>query len=389
MRSHDTPHRSRSPYDGDAADLTDEFWGAERPRRVASDPMLEMSRGRHPVRTHDIPVTAWSHHGSDPAKVRAGMFVLGMLLLIPIVVSIRPDRSPSIGETAVVEAAGPAIVVPTSVSDTDPVAVADPLRSDQFESDPLGAEGGAAPESTTAPPTPPAMTESPTSSGDAISDADPDGAEPATAAGRRTTATVPSNIAVGADVAAPARRVVPACPQTYTAGAGDSWYRIAEEAGIGVDDLLDENNATLLAVIHPGDTICLPAGAAVPSPPPTTTSPPSTTTPTTTPTTTTPPATTIPSANLSPTEVQDLIRRTWPADQVDKALAIAWRESNYIATADNGWCCVGVFQIYWTVHQGWLGQFDIHQRDDLKDARKNIAAAYHMWQQQGWGPWGG
>jgi hypothetical protein len=88
--------------------------------------------------------------------------------------------------------------------------------------------------------------------------------------------------------------------------------------------------------------------------------------------------------------VQALIREIWPDELEERALEIAWRESNYIATADNGWCCVGVFQMYWTVHQSWLDDYGIHTRNDLKDARKNITAAYALYERSGgWGPWGG
>lgn len=370
MRPDEPSRRTSRPYDVAAEDLTDEFWGRDR-----------SGEQMRPSRSHDVPVTAWSHHRADPSKVRAGIFVLGMLLMVPIVLAARPDRSMPFAVGPVVEAAGveapvgaviemsagvlvestattpSSAAAPTDVEPTVPTSIADSTAVESVTT---------ITTIMTTPSDPPA----------------------GTAAGRQTTAAAPSGASLdgGADVQAPARRVVPSCPQTYTAGAGDSWYRIADEAGISVDDLLDENNATLLAVIHPGDSICLPSDAVIPSPPPTTTLPPSTTTP---PTTTSPPTTTVPSANLSPQQVQDLIRQTWPADEVDKALAVAWRESNYIATADNGWCCVGVFQIYWTVHRSWLGQFGIHERDDLKDARKNIAAAYHLWQSQGWGPWGG
>src|SRR5690606_18492836 len=163
----------------------------------------------------------------------------------------------------------------------------------------------------------------------------------------------------------------PACPQTYTAAPGDSWYRIADEAGVTPSRLLTENRATTDTAILPGDDICLPEGAAMPrppvtatpapaaaaptptTPPPTppapaadaptpttaapttaapTTAPPTTAPPTTAPPTTAPP-TTAPAANLSRDQVQELIRQTWPADQVDKALDVARRESNFIATA--------------------------------------------------------
>jgi LysM repeat protein len=373
-------HPTRRPYDAAAEDLTDEFWG---PLRLES----------RPVRRHDVPVASTSPRRPEPPVVRAGLFVLAALLAVPLVAATRPDRGSPIAAVAVVDAAAPAASVP-GVAPTAQSAPIVPSDATSAEGSSSGTDGDLATEDRSAGSPASGSVDDPpdiTTTGDTSSDDSPARpADPVTAASQQVPMSVPPPaLDVGADVAAPARRVVPDCPQTYTAGAGDSWYRIAEEAGISVGDLLDENNATLLAVIHPGDTICLPADATIPSPPPTTTAPPSPTS-TTAPTTTAPTTTTMPpTSNLSPAEVQDLIRRTWPADQVDKALAVAWRESNYIATADNGWCCVGVFQIYWTVHRSWLGQFGVHERDDLKDARKNIAAAYHLWQSQGWGPWGG
>ncbi|MFP5487135.1 MAG: LysM peptidoglycan-binding domain-containing protein, partial [Acidimicrobiia bacterium] len=215
-----------------------------------------------------------------------------------------------------------------------------------------------------------------------------------------STDAAPEITSMGDDAAAVdvvAERIAPACPQTYTAAPGDSWYRIADEAGVSPSELLAENNATTATVILPGDDVCLPEGASMPSPPSTTVAPtttvpddePEPATTTAPPTTEAPTTTAAPTENLSRSEVQELIRQTWPEGEVDKALEVARRESNYIATADNGWCCVGVFQIYWTVHRGWLDEFGITERSDLFDARKNIAAAYSMWQQQGWGPWGG
>ena len=85
-----------------------------------------------------------------------------------------------------------------------------------------------------------------------------------------------------------------------------------------------------------------------------------------------------------------MIREIWPDDLEDKALAIAWRESNYKATAFNGSCCYGVFQINWASHKSWLGSLGITSTNDLLDARKNITVAYAIYQRAGgWGPWGG
>ncbi len=65
-----------------------------------------------------------------------------------------------------------------------------------------------------------------------------------------------------------------------------------------------------------------------------------------TPTTTKPAPTTTakPNRQYSTEEVKSLIRAMWPADSVDKALDVAWKESNYLAGADNGSCCLGVFR---------------------------------------------
>ncbi len=88
--------------------------------------------------------------------------------------------------------------------------------------------------------------------------------------------------------------------------------------------------------------------------------------------------------------MQQIIRDVWPDELEERALEIAKRESNYIATAHNGWCCYGVFQLYWTVHKSWLDDYGIYSSTDLFDARKNIRAAYGLYQSSGgWGPWGG
>jgi LysM repeat protein len=298
----------------------------------------------------------------DPLLVRAGLMVFVLIALVPIVLSLRPDHAgASVGDVvAPVPAAGAVVATPdpagptdvtdpTNPSSTDVAVVADPAsvsNEDATIAPPSSAPAAPAAVTTTTSPTPPAT-------------------------------VAPAEVSAAATVGTGAQRVVPACALSYTAAAGDSWYRIADEAGIGIDVLLAQNGAHLDTVLLPGDDVCLPAGATMPTPPSTTT--------TTTTTTTSVPT----SGNLSREEVQALIRQTWPAEEVDTALAIAERESNFIATADNGWCCVGVFQIYWEVHRGWLDDFGITRRSDLYDARKNIAAAYHLWQSGGWGPWGG
>jgi hypothetical protein len=87
--------------------------------------------------------------------------------------------------------------------------------------------------------------------------------------------------------------------------------------------------------------------------------------------------------------VEQIIRNVWPDELEDKALAIAWRESNYQATAKN-YCCYGLFQIYYSVHKSWLSGIGITSGNQLYDAETNARAAYTLYQRSGgWGPWGG
>ena len=48
---------------------------------------------------------------------------------------------------------------------------------------------------------------------------------------------------------------------TYEVRSGDGWYVISGRADVTVSDLLAANDATLDAILVPGDQLCLPAGA--------------------------------------------------------------------------------------------------------------------------------
>lgn len=364
----------------------------------------------------------------DPMVVRIALVAIAVVLLIPLALALRddasgtddPDPIPAVVEPAVGSAepstgaeatgAGGASGSDTGLApdgtpaapDGDPAE--DPSATADQEPATESAPSDASPAAT---PTDAVVQSTASSSGEVQAEAEP----AATSEAPASADTAASPAAAAATVTEEAEREIPDCSRTYMAGAGDSWYRIADEAGVTPAVLLEQNRATLDTVIFPDAEICLPAGAAMPSPPTTvattvapatTASPATTTAPTATdapagtdaPTTTAPTTTAAPAPAPQPSytvaEVQALIRETWPADEVDKALDVAWRESNYQATADNGWCCVGVFQLYWTVHQDWLDDYGINTRDDLKDARKNIAAAYALYQSSGgWGPWGG
>ena len=134
-----------------------------------------------------------------------------------------------------------------------------------------------------------------------------------------------------------------------------------------------------------GAEICLPAGATTPAPPVTTTQAPATTTPPTTqaPTTTTAPVAEPP----GPDDIKQIIRDVWPDDLEAQALEIAYRESRFVPTAKN-FCCYGLFQIYWEVHDVWLDDIGITSASQLYDPETNARAAYALYQRAGgWGPW--
>jgi LysM repeat protein len=334
----------------------------------------------------------------DPLLVRFGALALVGVLMVPVALSLRSSEpkpntvvieSPTDTETdgagapAAPDASGTAQVAENA---TD-VAASSPAGAPEAEAPESAASAAAGTDSVT-------VTEqqaAPASDADEASTTD--GAEAQTDA-IGDDAQNEGAIDQPATVDATAERVEPACPQTYTAGAGDSWYRIADAAGLSPGEVLAENRATGDTVILPGDEICLPADATIPTAPvpaadpepdttdaPTTTAAPATTV---APTTTSPPA---PPASVD--EVKALIRATWPAEEHETAMMIAQRESRFNPRADNNWCCYGVFQIYFEVHQRWLDDFGVYEASDLFDAEKNIAAAYHLYEQSGgWGPWG-
>ena len=200
----------------------------------------------------------------------------------------------------------------------------------------------------------------------------------------------------------PAAMVDP-CGADYELGDGDYWIRIADAAGVSLAELLAVNNASVDTVLVPGSTICLPVGAATPAPPTTATpnrtpaaaapagsgtstqTPATTAAPTTAPTTTSPPR----PAAVPESDAAAIIRDVWPDELEDRALEIAWRESNHRSNVNN-YCCYGLFQIYYSVHRSWLASLGIDSAQDLFDPRANAIAAYTLYQRAGgWGPWGG
>lgn len=343
-----------------------------RPRKVDVEVELQHERPRRPAPRRQSAVGALSERlgvgAVDPLLARLGAIVLIGAAMLPVALAARGGSEADL-LSAPAAAVMAAPLAGAATADITATTVAAPPTV-------------VAAEATT-------PTTAAASSTTASSTAAPE-----------TSATAPAATAAGisdaAAVTQAATRVEPECALTYEAAVGDSWYRIADGAGITPADLLAANLAQLGTPIFPGDEICLPPGAVMPPPPTTTAAP--TTTPTTTvasappsttaPTTTAAPATTAPLATTD--QVQQLIREIWPDELEERALQIAWRESGYRANAYNGWCCYGVFQIYYTAHASWLDDFGVYKASDLFDARKNITAAYEIYQRAGgWGPWGG
>lgn len=212
------------------------------------------------------------------------------------------------------------------------------------------------------------------------------------------------------------------CPKSYVVEAGDYWLAIAKKHAVSLDALLTQNAATTEQPLYPGRTLCLPADAKDPTttvapatssaptakkktpatdPPaaapettakqkPTTTQAPATTA-APKPTTTAPKPTTTkaPPVQYADGEIEAIIRSVWPDDLEDKALAIAWRESNH-QPRERNFCCYGLFQIYFEVHKKWLADLGVNSAEDLYDPTTNAYAALVLYQRSGgWGPWGG
>jgi hypothetical protein len=204
----------------------------------------------------------------------------------------------------------------------------------------------------------------------------------------------------------------PTCGNRYELGAGDYWIRIADASGVSLADLLAVNSASVDTVLVPGRSICLPAGASTPTPPPTTPAPtaaPTTSRPATSvapsrPTATTPPRTTPPPTTAPPaptttaparppavpeSQAVAIIREVWPDELEERAIEIAWRESNHRSNVNNS-CCYGLFQIHWNAHRSWLAAIGVTSASQLYDPVVNTNAAYLLYQRSGgFGPWGG
>lgn len=339
----------------------------------------------------DVEPTPAGKAGTDPLLARFGGAAVVLMLLVPLAMAFRSNS-----ESALIETASASSSIAIAAGDDSGVPATDPAAT--APSSTSAAPVAQQPIETATPETAPSTAESDSES-DATAVVTSTVVIPNSSASALTESAESVGIESAAGGAAPAERVAPICPIEYEVVIGDFWIRIADGAGVSVDDLFELNRTTERSPLYPGSVVCLPSGSRTPPPPPppvtspttavattvvTTTAPAATTPATTAPPATTP-ATTVPAA---PGDVEQIIRDVWPDELEERALEIAWRESNYVPTAKN-YCCYGLFQMYWNVHKSWLGGIGVTQAEQLFDPVTNAQAAYALYQRAGgWGPWG-
>ena len=342
--------------------------------------------------------------GADPLLTRLGGLAVFVTLAAPLLLgfaSSGPDSQSvdSLATIASAPIAEPAALAVTPTSDTAGMATTGAATPAPAEVPPTASPAGAiAPDASAATPLVSATADT------ALLEAVP---EPATTTPATTT---PATTAPATTTPA---TTAPACGKQYELAAGDYWIRIADAADVSLSDLLEVNDSTVDTLLVPGRSICLPVGASTPPPPPTTlpttlattvpattvlaapaaraptTMAPSRSAPSTVAPTSTTQATPARPAAVPVSQATAIIRQVWPDDLEERALEIAWRESNHKSNVNN-FCCYGLFQIYYSVHRSWLSTIGVDSAQDLFDPQLNAQAAYMLYQRAGgFGPWGG
>ncbi len=186
---------------------------------------------------------------------------------------------------------------------------------------------------------------------------------------RPSVRTRVSSILLAIAVAAPAMSLsfspvfAASCTRYHTAKPNDSWSRIAARFNVSLDALLKMNSATADSAIFIGDSLCV----------------------------STQPVLTPPTQTYSRRQVVAIIREVWPDELEETALFVARRESNLVPSVVGGKnnCCLGLFQMYWSVHQSWLTKSGITDPSQLLDPRVNTQAALALYRRNGnsWRPW--
>ncbi len=317
--------------------------------------------------------------GVDPLIARLGGLAVILTLVAPLMVGFTASGSDADGDLL------------TTISNPSTTGTAEAAASDRATTLQTSAPAAIVPTA----PAPPSSVVPETSSTPA--NAAPPSSMPVVAEAASLEVASAAQPATTTAVTTPVT-TVPSCGNRYELAAGDYWIRIADAADVALADLLEVNDASVDTVLVPGRSICLPAGASTPAPPataaPVTAAPaPATTAAPSRPATTAPPAptTTVLSrpAAVPTSEAVAIIREVWPDDLEERALDIAWRESNHRSNVNN-YCCYGLFQIHWEAHRSWLATLGVTSVSQLFDPVVNTNAAYTLYQRSGgFGPWGG
>ena len=265
-------------------------------------------------------------HGIDPLIRRVGALAIVIAMCVPVALSLRGS-----GSSLAAMRPGSSGTVPTS-------ALGEPATQPEATAAQTSATQSSAP------------TADPAAAGFG-------------AASIQTTPTQPEPVTAVVTVAG--------CTKEYTVVAGDYWILIAKKVSVGLNELLDANNATTDTALYPGRTD-LPTGQRL-HPHNSGTSHcgrprqcgrprhPGTGHHSRLPTTTVPVRT-----NYTRAEVEAIIREIWPDDLENEAVRIATRENHLQPTAQN-FCCYGLFQIYWNVHKRWLAAIGVTSAEQLLD----------------------
>ena len=270
---------------------------------------------------------------------------------------------------------------------------------------------------------------------------------PVTVAPTTVAATVPVTVpeTVAPTTEAPKR----VCASKYIVQAGDSWFGIADRAGVKASLIAGTNNKTIQSPLMVGQEICLPPGAIVPAliePDVVTTTTvakiacvgkytvktgdswsgiakkvgvkiseltaangktsrstllpgqelclpqgavvaSAVATPSTAAPTTTQPPKYVPTKTFTRAELEKFVRDAWPDELEDNAFYVVNRESNWNPLSRNN-CCIGLFQLNWNSHKSWMSNYGVTDASELLNPEVNAKLAYVTWQRSGsWRPW--
>ncbi len=269
---------------------------------------------------------------------------------------------------------------------------------------------------------------------------------PVTGAPTTVTATVPVTVpeTVAPTTEAPKR----VCASKYIVQAGDSWFGIADRAGVKASLIAGTNNKTIQSPLMVGQEICLPPGAIVPAliePDVVTTTTvakiacvgkytvktgdswsgiakkvgikiseltaangktsrstllpgqelclpkgvvtTSAAAPSTQAPTTTQPPKYVPTKTFTRAELEKFVRDAWPDELEENAFYVVNRESRWNPLSRNS-CCIGLFQLNWNSHKSWMRNYGITDASELLNPEINAKLAYATWQRSGsWRPW--